>query len=228
MDSGQTLLMSCYAGSNPVERTNRGTMKLSRKFQDALGRYVEWSKCTTPMESFPHGQRNLKNSQDLILERFLSGDEGHILPYGGKSTPEEIIFERETFGKVSASDCTDWDLLAKYDKGKANRDWWSKEKGWWDKNAAYVPEEFLSHLTDECFFELFGRWPIPEKVRFIYDNKYTWLDFRLDFWIKSRMYFGKLVGYDRDYRKPWYNIIVTVILKRKIDALVWRLKTFTS
>jgi hypothetical protein len=142
----------------------------------------------------------------------------------GETPAEEIIFERETHGTCSATGCSDPVLLSRYERGKANRDWWSREKGWWDRNAASIPEDFLCHLTDECFYELFGRWPIPEIVRFNYDNRYSYLDFKMDMWIKRRIFNRKLNGYERDYRKSWLVVVFTVVLKRKIDGWIWKLR----
>ena len=160
-------------------------MKLSKKFQEALTRYLEWYKCTTPMSSFPHGERNIKTSQDVMLGTFLSGiiagtSKDRVLPHGEKISPEEIIFERETHGKVSATDCSDFSLLSQYDRGKANRDWWYKEIGWWTKHAEFVPEEFLIHLTPECFIEVFGRPPRVHPVRYCYDNFYSEEEWKRD------------------------------------------------
>ena len=184
-------------------------MKLSSKFQSALDRYLEWSKCTTPFTGFAAAEKHLHSSTLFPL---------------GNTAAEEIIFERETHGTCSAVGCSHPQLLAQYERGKANRDWWFKEKGWWNKNASYVPEDFLVHLTDECFFELFGRFPIPEIVRRKYDNHYSSIAFTMDMKIKLMIFEGKLIGYERDYRKSWWNIFITVVLKRKLDRWVWKLK----
>ena len=71
-------------------------------------------------------------------------------------------------------------------RGKAMRDFWTKEVGWWNKNARYCPEEFLDALTPDCFYELFQRYPITPLVRYWHDNHYsTWM-FRYEMWERAR------------------------------------------
>jgi hypothetical protein len=119
----------------------------------------------------------LANFRDSTRSGFC---ESKVFPYGVAVSPEEIIFERETYGKVSATNCSDFSLLERYDRGKANRDWWNKEIGWWKNYADFIPEEFLSHLLPECFIELFGRPPRVHHVRYFYDNFYSEEEWKRD------------------------------------------------
>jgi hypothetical protein len=93
-------------------------------------------------------------------------------------TPEEAIFRFETYGENAT--CPD-PKFGLYKRGKANRDFWTKEKGWWDKEALYVAEMFLVHLTIECFQELFEPWwPRVHIVREFFDNNYTQAEYLKD------------------------------------------------
>lgn len=71
--------------------------------------------------------------------------------------------------------CSNPALLARYKRGKAMKDWWTKENGENARiGATFIPEEHLIHLMPDCFFELFGRYPITPIVRQLYDNSYPY------------------------------------------------------
>ena len=78
--------------------------------------------------------------------------------------------------------CREPELYSQYRLGKLNWDWWTKEIGSRDKSGEYpyVREEFLDHLTPECFEELFKRYPRTHLVRWFFDNDYTPDMFRED------------------------------------------------
>jgi len=80
---------------------------------------------------------------------------------------------RDTHRKVQS------DLAWKYIKGKANKDWWFREVGWWEKNAVFIAEEFLAHVTPLCFIQLFGKAPQTHFVRHVFDNGYTESDYEV-------------------------------------------------
>jgi hypothetical protein len=194
-------------------------MKLTKNFQAALIRYLEWSKCTTPLKGMEVAEQRT---------HFRKSYPAGITP------PEEIIFARETHGICTAEGCSDPELLSTYERGKAMRDYWTKEIGWWKKWAAFLPEDFLVHLTDECFYEIFGRYPILEIVRFRYDNHYTYTAFRADMWIRALEHDGRfsLRGFERDDRLPWWKTAILAIwnlddivrVKRRMDAWFWKIK----
>ena len=72
------------------------------------------------------------------------------------------------------------------ERGKAMRDFWTKEVGWWNKSAVYCAEEFLDALMPDCFCELFGRYPITPLVRYWHDNRYSIRMFRYEMWERAR------------------------------------------
>jgi hypothetical protein len=137
-------------------------MKISRKYEQALENYLRWARCTTPEDCTIYGQR-LRAPGTAVSE--------------GVSAAEALL-AFESFGKTIP--CREPELLAEYRRGKANRDWWTKEKGWWDKHACYVDEEFSCHITPEPFYELFGHWPRSPLVRYWFDNNYTNEEFDQD------------------------------------------------
>ena len=145
-------------------------MKISQKYQKALDNYLIWSRCTTPESRCAWAPR----------ARFDEAADG--------TSAAEAMFRFETYGEKKALKfCREPMVLKKYCMGKANRDWWTKDKGWWDKHAAYQAEEFCGHLVPECFAELFGHWPRTHLVRWLHDNNYTeeMLDRDIDFRLKG-------------------------------------------
>lgn len=109
-------------------------------------------------------------------------------------SPEEWMFEYETHGKELAGS-SDPRLLEQYNTGKAMRDWWTKEIGWWKKNCVFVPEEFTKFLRPECFVELFRKYPATHLVRYFYDNDYDEDHLSIDLYYR-------VIGLDRE-RGGW-------------------------
>ena len=194
-------------------------IRLSDNYRRRLDSYIEWAKCSSTMTGFPYGERYVpraltQKETDIATAAHIAGDPAWM-----------VMFQKETYGRqVEAVPIYENLLFMLYARGKAMRDWWSKEKGWWDKEAVYLPEDFLCHLMPDCFYELFGRYPITEIVRLKYDNRYSDLAWRMDNWIKSLIYDGKLVGHERNYRHPWWQIMLRVIIKRRIDGWLWKLR----
>ena len=95
-------------------------------------------------------------------------------------TPEQWMSRWESRGVVELG-CSDPELLSRYKRGKAMRDWWFKEKGELSRLGSwFMPEEFLGFLMPECFCELFGRWPITCIVRSLYDEHYSDDEYKSD------------------------------------------------
>lgn len=120
--------------------------------------YLEWAKCSTPFR----GMAAMESLVTLVVPTSPDG-----------VSAEDCLWEYETHGrKVS---CCEPQLLSTLRRGKANRDWWTKEIGWWTRHCGslYLPEEFLPHLTPEAFFQLFKRYPITAVVRSLMDNYYS-------------------------------------------------------
>lgn len=90
------------------------------------------------------------------------------------------MYRFETYGERVPIDISKSTLGWQYIQGKANRDFWFKEKGWWDKHSVYIPEEFLTHLMPLCFIEMFSRAPRVHLVRYVFDNFYTDEEFERD------------------------------------------------
>src|SRR5271154_3404987 len=109
---------------------------LNSKYLAVLENYLLWLRCKTAMWQFEISTRGI----DTLIN----------IPFDSLGpSAETCIFEFETFGK-RPSTCSDPDLLFRYRKGKANRDWWTKEKGWWDKCSIYIQEDWLDRLLPEC------------------------------------------------------------------------------
>lgn len=147
-------------------------MKLTEKFLIKLDEYLQWAKCKTPMSGWA-----VMESQVMGVSRIIT-----------TTTPEEAIFRWETYGE-ELKGSTDPSKLALYKRGKAMRDWWFKEKGEWSRlclaRTMFLPEEMSEFLMPDCFFELFGRYPITAFVRQFYDNKYTEENFKKDMRYRS-------------------------------------------
>jgi len=141
-------------------------MKISQRYARRLESYLEWAKCTTPFSGGP--------SENAV------GLRGTIPFSSDGPSAAEWILSFESLTKTFAT-CSEPDLALTYRRGKANRDWWNKDIGWWNREAAaYFQEEFLSHLNPECFAELFGRWPRTHMARKLHDNDYSQQDFESD------------------------------------------------
>lgn len=89
--------------------------------------YLEWAKVSTPMAgSWSDVAAGLPNATD------------ELDPPGGEGvSAAEWLFMYESRG-TNIGKCGEPNLLARYWRGKMMRDWWTKQKGWWDKNAIYI------------------------------------------------------------------------------------------
>lgn len=136
-------------------------MKIGPRYLDRVDNYLLWARCTTPM--------------DLMLGQGLGDNSSAPVEV---VDPIEALFRRETYGENINCPNPYYHTLS---RGKANRDWWTKEKGWWDKNASYVAEQFLTHLTIPTFQELFEPWwPRVHMIRWLFDNGYSASDWERD------------------------------------------------
>jgi hypothetical protein len=142
-------------------------MKLSKKFLEKLDSYTQWAKCRMPMSGWAAMEGGV-----MIVSKAVTS-----------MSPEEAIFRWETYGE-NIEGSTDPNKLAFYKRGKAMRDWWFQEKGEWQRlcngRSMFLPEEMAEFFVPDCFFELFGRYPITALVRHFYDNRYSTDDFDSD------------------------------------------------
>jgi hypothetical protein len=137
-------------------------MKLSRKYLASLERYLEWEGCTVPLGD--HAARYVRRG-------FEWNDQGF--------TAAEAMFSYETHGEVVTILECEGTLAASYLRGKANRDWWTKEIGDWG-GLVSCREEYAQHLMPLTFIEVFGVDMFAPRMRLIFDNNYTDKDFNLD------------------------------------------------
>lgn len=187
-------------------------MSVSNKYQRSLDRYLEWERVTTP-------------ASGTFQETRISAPEIGISTIGGLSAADALC-QWESTGKPSQVCSTEQTLLARYLLGKRQRDWWSKEIGWWNKYASFVPEEFLNHLCPLPFIELFGRGPCPQLVRYYFDNGYAAWEFRLDTFMLSKQFDWQMNYYDRDWRdsalkNAWRMLMVKWISPRIYSFGLW-------
>lgn len=186
-------------------------MKISNRYRACLDRYLEWENVTTPLRQF--------ESLVINLPRIESG---------GTTSAAEWLHEWESRG-VALSSCAELPLLRRYWRGKAMRDWWSKEIGWLNHHACFIPEEYLAMLGPLPFIELFGREPISRIVRLHFDNRYSNWSFRMDAWIaRLTSPGGSFFYYQRDDRDSGLVVLVHLAKLRWFDPLIWRLKRFGS
>ncbi len=160
-------------------------MKISANYQRSLDRYLEWSSVITPASGT--FQEDTKPRPNITV-----GEEG--------ISAAEALCIWESQGKSSIVRPEEEALLNQYAQGKSQRDWWTREIGWWNKNASYMPEEFLHFLGPLPFIELFSRCPITRIVRYYYDNNYRVWNFRLDSFMESRVARWRILYYERDDR----------------------------
>ena len=184
-------------------------MKVSRKYMKILDVYLDWEKVSTPASgSFQESRK----SAPLI----------EVDPCG--STAAEALCIWESQGKPSTVRPDELGLLSRYVKGKGQRDWWTKEVGWLDKNAAYLPEEFMRHLTPLAFIDIFGRGPIPRLVRYYFDNNYRIWEFKLDTLMTSKVIEWKMIYFERDDRESSVRNAVRIVRLKWIDPAIYRAK----
>jgi hypothetical protein len=185
-------------------------MKVSSSYQRALDIYLEWEQVRTPASgSFQESQK----SQPLIgvAEDGLSAAEALCL-WESQGKPSHVRPGAE------------WVLLCRYLRGKSQRDWWTKEIGWWNKNAAYMPEEFLGFLGPLPFIELFGRSPITRIVRYYFDNRYHLWEFRLDVFMQVKGESWKMLYYGREDRDSPLQNAWRMVRVKWIDPAIYRVR----
>lgn len=185
-------------------------MKISSAYRNALEIYLEWEDVLNPASGT--FQDSCMESPDILEgETGLSAAEGLCL--------------WESRGKASTVRSNEWPLLRRYLKGKRQRDWWSKEIGWWNKWApAYMPEEFLGFLGPLPFIELFGRSPITRLVRYFYDNHYSLWEFRLDSLMLLKAGEWKMSYYEREDRDSALRNAWRQIKVKWISPAIYRIR----
>lgn len=184
-------------------------MRISDRYRRSLERYLEWEKVRTPFSGLQFA------------------DAAVSLPHvnqGGSTTAAEWLCEFESRGNA-LPDCCEIELLERYWRGKAMRDWWSKESAWWRRHSAAIAEEWLGFLGPLPFIELFGRAPITPLVRYFHDNRYSNLQFRLDTkiseWTRPE---GRFPYFQRDDRDSCWKVLWRLFRIAKLDPWVWKLK----
>ena len=184
-------------------------MKISGNYRKILETYLEWEGVTTPASgSF---QEQSKPTPPIgVLD-------------GGLSAAEAIC-TWESQGKGCAVDPSEASLLQRYIHGKSQRDWWTKEIGWWNKNASYIPEEFLGFIGPLPFIELFGCAPITRLVRYYHDNSYRLWEFNLDGLMLRKQTEWRMGYYERDERDTSIRNAWRMVKVKWIDPAFYRIK----
>ena len=188
-------------------------MKLSSRYIEALECYLAWSRATTPAKGT--FQEDRAGVPDVTDEEDRPGMNG--------VSAAEWLYTYESTGK-NLGMCSEPNLLSRYRRGKMMRDWWSKEVGWWDKNATYIPEEWLGMLGPLPFIELFGREPITRIVRHYHDNSYKDWEFLLDNWAQKKQDEWGMWYYERDDRDSSMRNIWRMVRNKWISPFIFRLK----
>lgn len=184
-------------------------MKISRKYLEALDMYLDWENVTTPASgSF---QEERKPRPQIAIGS------------NGVSAAEALCIWEST-GKPSVVAPAESILLERYIKGKSQRDWWFMEIGWWNKNGAFVPEEFIRHLNPLAFIDLFGRAPIPRMVRYYFDSNYSLWEFKLDSLMTSKVFKWNMVYFERDDRESSIRNAFRMIRLKWLEPSVYRAK----
>jgi hypothetical protein len=184
-------------------------MKVSSKYRRSLETYLEWEGVRTP-------------ASGTFQETKIS-----VPPIGAAEdglTAAEALCIWESQGVVASVLPEEVELFARYMHGKNQRDWWTKEVGWWSKNNAYIPEEFLCFLGPLPFIELFGRGPITNIVRYYYDNHYSLWEFRLDRWAQDRANEWRMTYFERDDRDSALQNAIRTVRIRWIDPAIYKMK----
>jgi hypothetical protein len=184
-------------------------VKVSRKYRAILDVYLEWEGVTTPATgTFQEATKPVTRISDA--ENGLSAAEALCI-WESRGKPSSVIPEEAA-------------LLARYVQGKSQRDWWTKEIGWWNKNSVYSPEEFLRFLGPLPFIDLFGRGPIPRLVRYYYDNGYALWEFRLDGLMVRMASKWKMSYYERDERESALRNAWRVMRTKWLEPYLYRWK----
>lgn len=184
-------------------------MKISNKYRRALDVYLEWEHVKTPMSGF--GATEAAIALPTLQEDTCT-------------TAAEWLNEYESRGQALPA-CCEQGLLARYWRGKANRDWWTKESRRLEKSYSFQPEEFLGMLGPLPFIEIYGREPIAACVRHWYDNRYFAIDLYFDMKIRGWTAEGGRFWYlQRDDRQHWVWFLLLLAKVGWIDPTLYRLK----
>lgn len=184
-------------------------MKISLNYRRVLEGYLEWEHVRTPASGSFQEAKKPQASIGVADDGYSAAEALCIWESQGKSCfvcPEEHT------------------LLSRYLLGKSQRDWWSKEIGWWNKNASYVPEEFLGFLGPLPFIELFGRAPITSIVRFYFDNRYRLWEFRLDNFMKTKEKLWNMPYYERDDRDSALQNLWRMVRVKWVDPAIYKMR----
>ena len=184
-------------------------MKISQKYLSILGTYLEWENVSTPASG------TFQESSKQLPQIGIADD--------GLSAAEAICVWEST-GKSCCVIPQESGLLARYLHGKSQRDWWTREIGWWNKNGSYFPEEFLALLGPLPFIELFGRDPITHIVRYYFDNRYRLWEFHLDSLMKAKESDWKMSYYERNDRDSALKNTWRMVQVKWIDPFMYRSK----
>jgi hypothetical protein len=184
-------------------------MNVSLKYRQALVGYLEWEHVRTPASgSFQEAKKPA--AQIGVADDGVSA--------------EESLCIWESQGKQSFVRPDECELLCRYLLGKSQRDWWSREIGWWNKNGAFIPEEFLGFLGPLPFIELFGRVPITRIVRYYFDNRYRFWEFNLDSLMQAKVESWGMPYYERDDRDSALRNAWRMVRVKWVDPAIWRAK----
>lgn len=196
-------------------------MKISAKYKQALETYMEWENVQTPASgTFQESQR----------PSVFIGTSGEEIKKSTHSAAEVMCAWESSGTRLYVMDSEyEKSLLLRYTKGKSQKDYWTKEIGWWNRKdgagEAYIAEEFLAMLGPIPFIDLFGRGPIPWLVRYYHDNNYALWEFKLDGFMTQKVQeWGMSSYFDRDYRGSSLQNAWRVLRIKWIDPLIWRTK----
>lgn len=182
-------------------------MRISAKYRESLECYLEWESVKTPFS-------NTQSEREAMRLPVIHSEDC------GSPSAEEWLCEYESRGNV-LPDCREIDLLSRYWRGKANRDWWNKETG---RNWPFIPEEFLAMLGPLPFIELFGRDPITTVVRYFYDNRYAIWEWNLDCFMLKKSEEWDMPYYERDDRDSALRNAWHMVKVKWIAPVIYRMK----
>jgi len=184
-------------------------MKVSSKYTRVLETYLSWASVLTPAS----GSFQEERAPKPVIWASPSGTSAAV-----------ALCKWESTGQPSYCLPEEGALLEQYVRGKRQRDWWTKEIGWWNKEAVFTPEEFLHLLGPLPFLELFGRGPITRLVRYYYDNTYHLWEFKLDTMMKGLEQAWRMSYFERDDRDSTILNAWKMLRVRWFDPAVYGLK----
>lgn len=207
-------------------------MKVSSNYLLMLEVYLEWEGVRTPASGlFQEGQKK----RPLIFDEdwwvslssptcMCTKPDFTIRDSDRGLSAAECLCLWESRGIPSTVRSSDSRLLHRYVQGKSQRDWWTKEIGWLNQNACYVPEEFLSMLGPLPFIELFGRGPITRIVRHYFDNHYSLWEFKLDSFMLLKQKQWGMHYYEADERHSAVQNAWRMIWVKWVAPAIFRIK----